>query len=703
MKKFRHILCIAVTAGFALLGVFGFPHALSRLWEGVRDLGTSASFYFCELFGIDNNVTPTVTALSEKIPAFTLFPGSWGEFTERVKTYLSKCISADNLKSYGLFLSDKLLKLSRFLVIILPFIAAAIILFRSYLSKENNDYDKDSKALTIYKRVVSKTFSPAAEWVKDAYDFIRERKYYYIPWLVMWLLYFNIFTIVTEFVAYYLYFVAAFEVKTLFTQVYKLVTDLSVMIGFVPGWVWVIVAVVVLDKIRKNVGYRRLMHFENRNKGFISERPIVYMVCGTMGKKKTTAITDMALSQEAMFRDKAFEKILENDLKFPFFPWINLENSIKTAMKYHEVYNLATIKEYVRKKRARWSKSPCIEKIYNYDYERYGLTYDDKLKVVDVWEVIEIYAQLYFIYVIESSLIISNYSIRTDGIMSDTGNFPLFSSEFFKRDSRLIEAYSRHSHILDFDSLRLGKKMVEDNLRADSFEFGVVIITEVGKERGNNLELSEKKKRDENANQKNDLFNAWLKMVRHSATVDNFPFVKVITDEQRPESWGADARDLCEIVHIADCGETYLTMPFFSLAELLYDIVFSRFTSLYYKYRYNRSDNTLPMYLLKTITAKIHKYYAGIYNRFGYCTLKVFLESGTQDGKLKKSKYYLSPKKIYSKRFSTDCFSDFFTEKALRSPVGIDDLKEYLTEKANFNELKEQNSYFINELLNGLK
>lgn len=51
-------------------------------------------------------------------------------------------------------------------------------------------------------------------------------------------------------------------------------------------------------------------------------------------------------------------------------------------------------------------------------------------------------------------------------------------------------------------------------------------------------------------------------MVRHSATVDNFPFVRVITDEQRPESWGADARDLCEIVHIRESGETRLAMPF---------------------------------------------------------------------------------------------------------------------------------------------
>ena len=431
----------------------------------------------------------------------------------------------------------------------------------------------------------------------------------------------------------------------------------------------------------------------------------------------------MALSQEAMLRDKAFEKILENDLKFPNFPWVNLENAIKCEMGKHTVYNLATVRKYVRHLAAcfytaRKSKSVYksikrhLKKQYNlrydnlcfgYDYERYGFTYDDKLKITDIWETAETYAQLYFIYVIQSSLIISNYSVRTDGVLSDIGNFPLWNEDFFRRDSRFAESYSRHAHIVDFDSLRLGRKVIEENINADSFEFGVVVITEVGKERGNSIELSEKKKKDETTNQKNDLFNSWLKMVRHSATVDNFPFVRVITDEQRPESWGADARDLCEIVHIRESGETRLAMPFFSLAELLYDWFFGKFTGLYYEYRYNRADNTLSMYLLKGLTAFIRKYYGGIYNRFGYCRLSVDVESGTQDGQAESNKYYLMSKKIYSKRFSTDCFSDFFTEKALRSPVGIDDLPEYSTEKATFDELSEQNSYFINDLLNGLK
>lgn len=61
---------------------------------------------------------------------------------------------------------------------------------------------------------------------------------------------------------------------------------------------------------------------------------------------------------------------------------------------------------------------------------------------------------------------------------------------------------------------------------------------------------------------------------------------------------------------------------------------------------------------------------------------------------------FLNIEKIYAKRFSTDCFSDYFVEKALRSTIGIDDILEYMTEKATLEEMKEQNSYFIGSLLN---
>jgi len=735
--NYRHIICIVITLGFILCGIFIFPSALGRIIESGRDFGLSAAYFFCELFGIKHGIKPTVNTL----PVIPLFPSqtpsppkpsiplpdTFDGFKGKFSAYWTLFVNSNNVLAYLAFMGNMLYTFCLILLFAVPAVVILRLAFSRYFNKTNNDYDRDSKPLRLYKKAAFYVFIPVKNFAVSLVNFIKEQRYYRMIWLLLWLFYFNAFTILSEFFAYYLYFVVSFDLGSLYLQVYKLFIDLSAVLTFVPPWAWVIIGLALFDRFRKNIAYMRLNHFERRNRGFINARPVVYMTCGTMGKKKTTAITDMALSQEVMLRDKAFEKLLENDLKFPYFPWIVFENELRQAMSLHKVYNLATCRKFVHIL-AEWNKvcrnlnTDSVKSVkryikrrygirvsftalncFGYDSERYGDTFDDGLKITSLWEVLETYAQLYFIYIVQSSLLLSNYSIREDNFISDLGNFPMWDSDFFCRDSRLIDSYSRHSHILDFDALRLGQKVLKNNRQSDSFEFGVIVITEVGKERGNKESLDGKRKTDKTVNQKNDGFNDWLKMVRHSATVDNFPFVKVITDEQRPESLGADARDLTDIVHIEDSGETRLAMPFFTLAELLYSLLFGKFTSLYYRYRFVRSDNTLFMYLFKAITAAIHGYYARIYNRFGYCVLRVQVESGTQDGRTRENKYYLMSKKIYSKRFSTDCFSDFFTEKALRSPIGIDDLREYATEKATFAELKRQNSHFIRDLTNKRK
>ncbi len=709
---YRHIICIVITVGLVALGVLRFFDCIGRIIEAGRDFGLSIAYYFCELFMIPHDISPTVNdypdyefihnPFGDFVPTITL-PESWEAFKVKWSEYWQLFIDGDNFLAYLDSISDVLLVVSQVLLLLLPAFLLAFLLFRNLLKKHNNDYDKDSRPLRVFRRAADVAYRPAKAWVLSFFGFIKANGVYWKIWLVLCLLYFNVITIVLEFVAYYLYFVVSFDILSVYRQVFKLLCDLWAAFTFFPWWAWVIAALLIINIWRRKIGYSRLRHNEMKDRGFINARPIVCMTCGTMGKKKTTMITDMALSMEVMLKDKAFEKLLEEDLKLPYFPWINLENALRLAMEYHTVYNLATVKTYIHKKRTRFMKSPCRERIFGYDYERYGAMFDDKLKVSDMWAIIETYAQLYFIYVIQSSLIISNYSVRTDILIDDLGNFPLWNTDFFERDSRLIDSFSRHAHIIDFDSLRLGKKVIENNKYADSFEFGVVLVTEVGKERKNTLELKEIKAAAKEGNQKNDGFNDWLKMIRHSATVANFPFVKVITDEQRPESWGADARDLCEIVHIRESGEQRLAMPFFFIGELLYALIFGRFVDFYYKYRHMRSDNTLTMHILKTVAAKIQHYYSGIYNTFGYCVLTVQVESGTQDGEISEHKYYLANKKIYSKRFSTDCFSDFFTQKALRSHVGIDDLPAYATEKAEIGELKQQKSYFIRDLVKGFE
>lgn len=733
--NYRHYICVVITLGFLACSVFVFPNALGRLIEGGRDFGLSVAYYFCEMFGIEHGIVPTVNnypqipffpAISSPAPSAPSapLPSTIDGFKTNWGVYWKLWATWENFAGYLSFLGGILETICMGIIVLVPFVLLFILLLRRAMKRQNNDYNKDSRPLRAWKKFIKYTYLPVKQWLVEFYYFVRERKAYCIIWLLIWSYNFNLFTIVLEFFAFYFYFAMSFDYLNLYRQVYKLFLDLSPMFKFIPLWAWILIGLWLFHRIRKKIGYMRLMHNERKNCGFINERALVSLICGTMGKGKTTTLNSMCLSTEVMLRDKAFELLLECDMKFPNFPWINLENVLKRAIAEHRVYNLATCRDFIRRLRmcflaGQISKTmyKCMRRhlqksygivhknfYFDYDYERYGMTYNDNLEVVDIWKVLEDYAQLYFIYVMTSSLIISNFSIRTDMLISDVGNFPLWNGDFFKRDSRLIDSYSRHAHILDFDTLRLGRTVIENNELRNSFEFGIVAVSEIGKERLNSKVSQSRgiKAKDEETNQENDGFNDALKMARHRATVCNFPFLKIIADEQRAMSLGADARELFDIINIREKSDTMLLMPFFSLEELLYGWLFRKFQNLYTKHRYNRGDNTLFMYLVKGIAARFNHYYNRIYNTFGCYVLRVQVESGSLEGQYKEQKYYISRKKDYSKRFATDCFADFFREKTVTSPVGLDDLDEYKTERATWEELKRQTSYFIRDL-EGLK
>ena len=703
-KDYRHIIMLFLIVLSLALIPLCFKYAYLRLLESLKDLWNCFLFYISELFDLGLSGDLSIIKLTKQ--PFTLpfnIPSDWDTFSSLMGNYWKVFFSWNILKNYIGVIGNFVFYITKGLLIVVPIITTFLLILKFKKSKPNNNYGQDTKPLQKFKSFEKKVYVPTKKWIMNFIAFVKENKYYLTIIIWIWCFSFNFISIVIELLAFYLYFIASLKTYTLYIQFVKLLMDLSVVINFIPVFIWVLIVLFIFDKIRKNIAYQKLSHMELMNRGFINERPIVSMICGTMGKGKTTMATDIVLSQEIMFRNKAFEMILECDLKFPNFPWINLELTLKRLFKNHSLYNLATIKRYIKVRSNYFSSHQEEKYIFNYDFKRYGLSYNDGLKVVDIWEVIEEYSQLYFVYIIQSSLILSNYSIRTDNNILSLGNFPLWDTELFRKNPKFNNACCKHAHILDFDALRLGRSLIAENERANFFEFGVISITEIGKERGNNLENQTIKKNSDECNQKNDLFNSWLKMVRHSATIGNYPFVKVITDEQRPESWGADARDLCEIVRINDKSDMKLAMPFFIIEEMLISFLQSRFQSRYYNFRYEHGDMSLLVYLYKEIISCLSNYSKKIYNRFGYYKLQVGIESGTQDGEIKKSNYYLMVKKIYSKRFSTDCFSDFFNEKALRSAVGINDIPVFKTEKASFEELMEENSFFMNDLTKILK
>ena len=688
-------LTIAITTVFILLGVLVFRLSYCRAFEALTDLYGSFKYYFCVLFGFETDGLPSVTDYSKIIDSVTILPSDVEGFKSNAATYFKALVSKENFLSWLGATGQKASVLAKVLTILLPCVLVLIIAVKRLYAKGNNNYNVDTLPLRAFKKISAVTYQPIKRFLCGYIEFLQAHNWIWISWLVMWAFHLNLASIVIAFFAYYFYFAVSFDFIGIYTQIVKLVRDLQPFFRFFPWWGLILIAYVLFERWRKKFALNKLRKYEAKNCGFINELPIVSMTCGSMGKRKTTMITDMALSQEVLFRQKAFDILQKADMKFPYFPWICFEQELVACMEYGTVYNLATAKAFVTKKRIRYEKHGNDDlQLFGYDSRKYGLTYNDALKTSGLFDVLSTYAQAFFIYVLETSLIVANYSVRTDNRLLSDGNFPLWALDFFSDGKRR----SRHSHILDFDVLRLGKKVLENNPKAGSFEFGVVAITEIGKERGNNLELKEVKKKNDETNQKNDLFNSWLKMCRHSATVDNFPFIKVFTDEQRPESWGADARDLCDIVNIVSAGDTRLALPFYTIEDMLSEMAFNRFIALYYDFRYRRGDNTLFVYLLKSVTAWIWKRNAKIYNKYGYSIVKVEKERGTMDGKAENKRYFLMNYKIYRNRFTTDCFSDYFNDLASKTNVGLSDYLEYATEKASVSELKAQNSYFINGL-----
>ena len=138
----------------------------------------------------------------------------------------------------------------------------------------------------------------------------------------------------------------------------------------------------------------KLHHNENKNRGFCNARQIFVYLIGLMGAGKTTQAVDMSLTDSVQMRDDAFEVILENDLRFPMFPWINFENALKKEFESHRIYDTRRCKIFVRNCRDRFMENSCRENIFDYDYSTYSMSYYNRLSVMSIWEALEEYARL---------------------------------------------------------------------------------------------------------------------------------------------------------------------------------------------------------------------------------------------------------------------------------------------------------------------
>ena len=724
-RDYRHIICVVITL-LSIGAGFLFPNSLPRLAETVRDLFTSLAYYVVGLFTREENpIHATVTDpqswqfCEDLWKPIKFLPDTWEEFQALWKAYWEVFFSKENIENYLSFLGDVFFYFSRFLLILMPLVMVLVLQINSYKDKRCNIRNLESKQLKKFKGFQFKHVYPVIAWFKDFATFLKVNSIYVSTWLVLWCLHFNIFSIFVGFLAYYLYFVASWDVVSLFAQVLKLLTDLTPIIRFVPGIIWAIIGIKIYNSVCRSIALSRLYHAEDCNNSFLSGRGVVTTVYGEMGIGKTQMITGMSLTSEKDQFLRASKILLRKELMFPNFPWQKFRDALKINIDRDIIVDLDTCRKWVRSCRPYFDRIVSLnytaeeyqklrfryglfvkDYTFGYDYTHYKITYNDELKITHLFDALEDYACAYLIFTVKTTLIFSNYSIRVDSILTDRGNMPSRDSDFFARDPEFQEAISNHAHIIDFDMLRLGKKFVKGNPKARRLSFGTFVITEIDKEFKNMQVLKEMKMNTDETNQKNDLHDACLMMSRHAAVVDNEVFIRIIADLQRPEAWGAGGRELGEVIYISDKTELAPALPFFSPYWLMQG-VFSWFKgwwdSFYTTYIENRCDNTLFLYVAKNITSMINNHYDKINGLYGIQTLKLEIQSGRLDGEVKKEKWRLITKKDRSRRYRTACLEAVF-DSYEPNTMHIDDFIMYAGEVGTDEENQLQNSYFQNDI-----
>ncbi len=711
-EKIYHALSVSILLASLLLSVFYFRPVFWRVLESFKDFGLSVGYYFTELLGFEGVITPTVAQIPHG--ATEVLPFEPAEFQSGLSKFFRLLIDKDNALSFLMKFAQTISRAAKVLILLLPVFVLLYFVIKNAYRRTNNDYNADTKPLRIYKKIEAATWNKVKYFVSEYINFLRDRKIYCLAAGLLWTYNLNAITILTEAFAYVFYFAVSFDVLHIYTQVAKLAMDLTVAIDFLPWWMWVVFGWLLFDHIRKERGLKVLQSYEVKDRAFLEGHPGALFVVGKQRAKKTTTITSMALSQASVFREKAREKLRERDLQFPFFPWINLEKVIEYGIENGSLPTLARVRRFIRYLKTWFYECPggtrkhalkMLKKrygytfgdfIFGYDYNRYGLTYDNNLYIADIFESLENYAQSYWIYAAPTPLIVANYAIRTDTQRIDNGNFPLFDDDFFSRSSK--ELKKEYCHILDYNAMRLGKLKGENDPYKDGFEIGVAAEMEHAKERGNQHTRTGKKDSPD-CNQHNDLFELDVKMHGHAATIDNYTYFRMLLDDQRADSLAADDKDLCDIIMIKKTSEAKIVMPGFAIEEALYLITTRLFNKVYYNIRNLRGDNTLFVYLLKKLYSPINNHYVRIFNQYSIYTSTLRVSNGMTDEKLTdKGKYYLSTKKDYAARFATDGIKEFYDKKALRSKYGLNDFECYADLHPSCEEMKKVKSHFYDQI-----
>lgn len=623
--------------------------------------------------------------------------------------------------------------LSIFMLVAVPIILGIFIYYlRLFRNVVDSDPNYLSKPLKIFLKFKVNVIDRIKNFVLGIWMNFKYTKWLYWPFLLLFLYNINIFSLALVLLAWYFYFIFSMNFMSIWYLICKVFICISPLLHPVLWPFWIIMLIRWIIKLKIKRGYSKLEDMFYKNEEFISDNfGVVTGIYGPPGTGKTTSAVAFATQIEVMLREKARSQMMEIRAEFPDFPFRCLEKEVEHLKKKSECVNKIQIEFYFKNK-FKVGKNDAIKERINVFFEEYEYNLEEKknchydgLSVAYIEEELVDYAQLYFIYI--SILAYSTYSIRYDEGIELSHAFPGLKYNFFHRDLRMDEIketnQSYHANIFDYNLLRLNSqvenvynKSYEDLTKEEQeelnrlitlFDFGVITISEIAKERGN--KDSNRGREFGETNPSNDGLANCLGLIRHLTTVRHQQYGFIIWDDQKISALRQVESAMAE-VNIFLPKQTKNkknTLPLWFFEGIILDWGLTHYSRLYNKYIACRNDQTLFSYFVFRMYAFFYNINRKISNTFGFKRYDLNLSGvGINGGQEQRgeSTFYVMDKIVYAgKKFDTAVYSGYFDKLKLQAEEGNNQADSFEGPTATFNELERTHGYMFGELGNTMK
>lgn len=688
-KVFRGIFTGAIGAGTLVWLLSCGWWSLVRLVGAIWDLLLSVAKYFLVVFGFPDVPIPEHVKEIPDVPFVPFLPLNAEDFSGFWGRFFAALFNGDRFLLYNYHFLNGFVNVQRF---ILPVVCLFLILklwISGSADETNDDFGKKSRGVHAVEWLQRKIFVPVVGFLSTWWKSLRFRLV--LSWSIVVAAGLNLLTILVEAVASLFWFSVSVDLPFLYTGIYKLFLDLTVMFSTLPVLVWIVVGYVLFCLIRRSIAYKRLERMETANRAFLDKLPLCVLITGKIGIGKTTTNVNLSLSLQDAMRERILKNMMEIQAEFPLYKWEDFDHSIGN------LFFCGYLRSKVETRRIFSEMIADVEHFPDLLVSPGPGTFTDGVTVKYLQDRLVDYAELQYMYR-QQTIIFSSYSVRVDDYFQDEGKMPFWGSDYFRSDPFDPQFAASRSHILDFDTLRLGKTVGDPP--GGAWEFGILSHTEMGKDFGNTLTNKDLKASDEAANIKNDMLIDRIKVLRHSATADHFPYARYIGDEQRPTSLGADALDLCDVVRLTECSESKTAIRLLTIEQFFVDFFLSIWQGWYVRRRVHRADEDLPTWLLRRTVKWLYAWNAKMMQLFGYQEISCLIQDGADlDSEGKPDVIYSCFKKVRAARFSTDCFADVLAYRAKISGWSMTTAPTYDGPVATPEEIRAQHSYFGDRMM----